>query len=80
MNKTSVPTAKEARHKNKRTPGLQSARELYRPSDRRLSAKLVSTLADRERPNIFANKQKWTLYHYTNKSSHYSTHNMFRLW
>jgi hypothetical protein len=28
------------------TPGLQSASELYRPSDRRLSAKLVPTLAD----------------------------------
>jgi hypothetical protein len=32
----------------KKTPGLQSASELYRPSDRRLSAKLVSTFADRE--------------------------------
>jgi hypothetical protein len=29
------------------TPGLQTASELYRPSDRRLSAKLVPTLADR---------------------------------
>jgi hypothetical protein len=27
--------------------GLQSASELYRPSDRRLSAKLVPTFADR---------------------------------
>jgi hypothetical protein len=32
---------------HKQTPGLQSASELYRPSDRRLSAKLVPTLADR---------------------------------
>jgi hypothetical protein len=31
----------------KRTPWFQSANELYRPSDCRLSAKLVSTLADR---------------------------------
>jgi hypothetical protein len=30
-----------------KTPGLQSASELYRPSDRCLSAKLVPTLADR---------------------------------
>jgi hypothetical protein len=29
------------------TPELQSARELYRPSDRRLSAKLVPAFADR---------------------------------
>jgi hypothetical protein len=29
------------------TPRLQSASELYRPSDRRLSVKLVPTLADR---------------------------------
>jgi hypothetical protein len=33
---------------NKQTPGLYSASELYWPSDRRLSAKLVPTLADRE--------------------------------
>jgi hypothetical protein len=31
---------------NKKTPGPQSASELYRQSDRRLSAKLVPTLAD----------------------------------
>jgi hypothetical protein len=31
----------------KKTPGLRSASELYRPSDHRLSTKLVSTLADR---------------------------------
>jgi hypothetical protein len=30
-----------------KTPGLQSASELYRPSDRRLSAKFVPTLAER---------------------------------
>jgi hypothetical protein len=29
------------------TPWPESANELYRPSDRRLSAKLVSTFADR---------------------------------
>jgi hypothetical protein len=33
--------------KSTKTPGLQSASELYRRSDRRLSAKLVPTLADR---------------------------------
>jgi hypothetical protein len=32
---------------NTQTPWLESASELYRPSDRRLSAKLVPTLADR---------------------------------
>jgi hypothetical protein len=31
-----------------RTPWSESASELYRPSDRRLSAKLMSTFADRE--------------------------------
>jgi hypothetical protein len=31
----------------KKLRGLQSASELYRPSDRRMSAKLVPTLADR---------------------------------
>jgi hypothetical protein len=36
------------------TPGLKSASELYRPSDRRLSAKLVSTLADRGRRVVSA--------------------------
>jgi hypothetical protein len=30
------------------TPWPESASELYRPSDRRLSAKLVATFADRE--------------------------------
>jgi hypothetical protein len=30
----------------KKTPGLKSASELYRPSDRRLSGKLVPTVAD----------------------------------
>jgi hypothetical protein len=33
--------------KNKQTLWLESASELYRPSGRRLSAKLVPTLADR---------------------------------
>jgi CBS-domain-containing membrane protein len=33
--------------KNKETPWPESASELYRPSDRRLSAKLVPTFADR---------------------------------
>jgi hypothetical protein len=31
----------------KKTPWLESASELYRQSDRRLSAKLVATFADR---------------------------------
>jgi hypothetical protein len=33
---------------NQKNPWSESARELYRPNDRRLSAKLVSTFADRE--------------------------------
>jgi hypothetical protein len=33
--------------KNKNLHGLEPASELYRPSDRRLSAKLVPTFADR---------------------------------
>jgi hypothetical protein len=33
-------------HNNKQTPGLQSTSKLYRPSNHRLSAKLVPTLAD----------------------------------
>jgi hypothetical protein len=32
---------------NKQTPWSESASELYRPSDRRLSEKLVPTFADR---------------------------------
>jgi hypothetical protein len=32
---------------NKETPWPESASELYRPSDRRLSAKLVATFADK---------------------------------
>jgi hypothetical protein len=34
--------------KKKKTPWLESASELYRPSDRRLSVKLVPTFAYRE--------------------------------
>jgi hypothetical protein len=34
--------------KKEQTPWSESASELYRPSDRRLSAKLVPTSADRE--------------------------------
>jgi hypothetical protein len=41
------PPGNHTTNKQKKTPGLQSAGELYRPSDRRLSAKLVPTLADR---------------------------------
>jgi hypothetical protein len=33
--------------KTKQTPWSESASELYRPSDRRLSAKLVPTFVDR---------------------------------
>jgi hypothetical protein len=36
--------------KNNSTPWPQSESELYRPSDRRLSAKLVPTFADRMAP------------------------------
>jgi hypothetical protein len=34
-------------YKTKQTPWPESARKLYRPSDRRLSSKLVPTFADR---------------------------------
>jgi hypothetical protein len=37
----------QAHYKASSTPWLWSASELYRPSDRRLLAKLVSTFADR---------------------------------
>jgi hypothetical protein len=37
-----------AHKKQKKTPWPESASELYRPSDRRLSVKLVPTFADRE--------------------------------
>jgi hypothetical protein len=37
----------EILNKNKRTPWTESASELYRPSDRHLSAKLVLTFEDR---------------------------------
>jgi hypothetical protein len=36
-----------SQNKTKQTPWPESASELYRPSDRRLSAKLVPTLTDR---------------------------------
>jgi hypothetical protein len=35
-------------HQNKKKRGFSPQSELYRPSDRRLLAKLVPTLADRE--------------------------------
>jgi CBS-domain-containing membrane protein len=35
------------KHKTDKTPWPESASELYQPSDRRLSAKLVPTFADR---------------------------------
>jgi hypothetical protein len=41
-----IKTEKEM-NTTKETPWPESASELYRPSDRRLSAKLVPTLADR---------------------------------
>jgi hypothetical protein len=37
----------------KKTPWPQSASELYRPSDRRLSAKLVPTFADIRRKILY---------------------------
>jgi hypothetical protein len=43
-----------AREQQQQTPGLQSVSELYRTSDRRLSATLVQTLADRRRRVISA--------------------------
>jgi hypothetical protein len=38
------------RNYKEKTPGPESVSELYRPSDRRLSAKLVLTFADRRVP------------------------------
>jgi hypothetical protein len=38
---------KKGKITSKQTPWHESASELYRPTDRRLSAKLVSTFADR---------------------------------
>jgi hypothetical protein len=38
------------KRKQKQTPWPESSSELYRPSDRRLSAKLVPTFADRGVP------------------------------
>jgi hypothetical protein len=40
--------AREKIHNEGETPWRESASELYRPSDRRLSAKLVLTFTDRE--------------------------------
>jgi CBS-domain-containing membrane protein len=40
------PGASSMRHKTKKTINSVAASELYRPSDRRLSAKLVPTFAD----------------------------------
>jgi hypothetical protein len=45
----------------KKNPWLESASELYRPSDSRLSAKLVSTLADRGRRVVSATNSHSTL-------------------
>jgi hypothetical protein len=42
-----VDIRKKERERLKKSPWLESASELYRPSDRRLSAKLAPTLADR---------------------------------
>jgi hypothetical protein len=38
---------KPKQNKNKQTPWSESASELYRPSDRRLSAKSLPTFADK---------------------------------
>jgi hypothetical protein len=42
-----IMTERKPTNKTKLTPWSGSANELYRPSDRRLSAKLVPTFADR---------------------------------
>jgi hypothetical protein len=41
-----ITVIEQREQKNKQTPWSESASELYRPSDRRLSAKLVATFAD----------------------------------
>jgi hypothetical protein len=46
---------------HKQTPWPESASELYRPSDLRLSTKLVPTSADRGRHVVIAFKSYWTL-------------------
>jgi hypothetical protein len=48
-NHHSLRKAVTKKEKTKQTPWPESARELYRPSDRRLSEKLVPTFADRGR-------------------------------
>jgi hypothetical protein len=42
-----IPSSLDCNKKLKKTPWRQSVSELYRLSDRRMSAKLVTTLADR---------------------------------
>jgi hypothetical protein len=44
----SMTTNKQTNKQTKKPPWPESASELYRPSDRRLSDKLVPTFADRE--------------------------------
>jgi hypothetical protein len=47
MQVASVPLARPAERFVQKTPWSESASELYRPSDRRLSAKWLPTFADR---------------------------------
>jgi hypothetical protein len=44
---STIPFANHRKQTKKRTPWPESANELYRPSDRRLSVKLVPTFADK---------------------------------
>jgi hypothetical protein len=46
--KSTVPALNAQFEETKQTPWPESASELYRPSDRRLSAKRLPTFADKE--------------------------------
>jgi hypothetical protein len=51
-----LQTLRQYTKRIRKTPGPHSASQLYRPSDRRLSTKLVPTFAD------FPNKKHWPTY------------------
>jgi hypothetical protein len=63
-------------HKAKRKTklrGLQSASELYRPSDRRLSAKLLPTFADRGCRVVSATEPPGRSFGFLDRSSYFCT-------
>jgi hypothetical protein len=57
----------------KQTPLPQSASELYRPSDRRLSTKLVPTFADRGYRMVSSTDPYDRILDFLNRSKHIST-------